>query len=158
MEKWRGTQVCDNSRKNKMKYNWEVKNLELLSVYAKDFIQIVKNPRIIAFDGEMGIGKTTFINALLKELGVSTFDGSPTFSIINEYQIKNSIKAYHIDCYRIKNQNEILELGLDELIEEPHYFFMEWAEKIATIFPKEVIWVYIRKNENSTTREISFEI
>lgn len=141
-----------------MKYNWEVRKLEELREIARDFIQILKKPRIIAFDGEMGIGKTTLISYLIKELRVNDFGGSPTFSIINEYKINENLKAYHIDCYRIKNEKEIFELGLDELIEEPNYFFIEWAEKIETIFPKEVIWVYIRKNENSTTREISFEI
>ncbi|NDE11754.1 MAG: tRNA (adenosine(37)-N6)-threonylcarbamoyltransferase complex ATPase subunit type 1 TsaE, partial [Chitinophagia bacterium] len=52
----------------------------------------------------------------------------------------------------------VLQLGLDELIEEPNYFFIEWAEIIAFILPKDVIWVYIRVTENSTTREISFEL
>jgi tRNA threonylcarbamoyladenosine biosynthesis protein TsaE len=141
-----------------MTYNWAVKSVSDLDHYAKKFIALFPEPKIIALSGEMGNGKTTFIHALLKEMGIVYFDGSPTFSLVNEYVINETKKAYHIDCFRIEHKNEVLQLGLDELIEEPNYFFIEWAEKIAFILPKDVIWVYIRITENSTTREISFEL
>jgi tRNA threonylcarbamoyladenosine biosynthesis protein TsaE len=141
-----------------MIYNWSAKSVSDLDDFAKKFITLFPEPKIFALSGEMGNGKTTFIHALLNQMGIASFDGSPTFSLVNEYLINNSKKAYHIDCFRIENKNEVLQLGLDELIEEPNYFFIEWAEKIAFILPKDVIWVYIRKTENSTTREISFEL
>ena len=106
----------------------------------------------------MGNGKTTFIAAVLKQMGITDFDGSPTFSLVNEYETNESKKVYHIDSYRIENNKQVVQLGLDELIDEPNYFFIEWAEKLSFILPKDVIWVYIRKNENSITREISFEL
>ena len=141
-----------------MMYNWVAKSVSDLDDFAKKFIALFPEPKIFALSGEMGNGKTTFIHALLNEMGIESFDGSPTFSLVNEYVINNSKKAYHIDCFRIERKNEVLQLGLDELIEEPNYFFIEWAEKIAFILPKDVIWVYIRITENSTTREISFEL
>ena len=141
-----------------MTYNWVVKSVSDLDDYAKKFIALFPEPKIFAISGEMGNGKTTFIHALLNEMGIVSFDGSPTFSLVNEYLINDSKKAYHIDCFRIESKNEVLLLGLDELIEEPNYFFIEWAEKITFILPKDVIWVYIRKTEKSTTREISFEL
>ena len=141
-----------------MTYNWVVKSVIDIDHYAKKFIALFPEPKIIALSGEMGNGKTTFIHALLKEMGIVSFDGSPTFSLVNEYEINQSKKVYHIDAYRIENNKQVLQLGLDELIDEPNYFFIEWAEKLVFILPKDVIWVYIRKNENSTTREISFEL
>ena len=141
-----------------MMYNWVAKSVSDLDDFAKKFIALFPEPKIFALSGEMGNGKTTFIHALLNEMGIVSFDGSPTFSLVNEYVINNSKKAYHIDCFRIERKNEVLQLGLDELIEQPNYFFIEWAEKIAFILPKDVIWVYIRITENSTTREISFEL
>ena len=141
-----------------MIYNWSAKSVSDLDDFAKKFITLFPEPKIFALSGEMGNGKTTFIHALLNQMGIASFDGSPTFSLVNEYLINNSKKAYHIDCFRIEHKNEVLQLGLDELIEEQNYFFIEWAEKIAFILPKDVIWVYIRKTENSTTREISFEL
>jgi len=90
--------------------------------------------------------------------GFETTEAVAPLKSVNEYVINETKKAYHIDCFRIEHKNEVLQLGLDELIEEPNYFFIEWAEKIAFILPKDVIWVYIRITENSTTREISFEL
>ena len=141
-----------------MMYNWVVKSVSDLDDFAKKFIALFPEPKIFALSGEMGNGKTTFIAAILNQMGITDFDGSPTFSLVNEYVIYETKKAYHIDCFRIERKNEVLQLGLDELIEQPNYFFIEWAEKLAFILPKDVIWVYIRKNENSITREISFEL
>ena len=141
-----------------MMYNWKVESVEDLDDYAKKFIALFPEPKIFALSAEMGNGKTTFIAAVLNQMGITDFDGSPTFSLVNEYEINKSKKVYHIDAYRIENNKQVLQLGLDELIDEPNYFFIEWAEKLAFILPKDVIWVYIRKNENSITREISFEL
>ena len=141
-----------------MMYNWKVESVMDLDDYAKKFISLFPEPKIFALSGEMGIGKTTFIGAILNQMGIADFDGSPTFSLVNEYVTNETKKVYHIDSFRIENNKQVLQLGFDELIDEPNYFFIEWGEKLAFILPKDVIWVYIRKNENSITREISFEI
>ena len=135
---------------------WKVNAIEELEAVAIEFLKLFPEPTIFAFDGEMGAGKTTFIAQILKQLGVQEIEGSPTYSIINEYEI-NSVKIYHLDCYRIEQRNEILNLGLDELLDEKAYFFIEWAEKIDFILPTNVIWVYIRNNEINNSREIAFQ-
>ena len=88
-----------------MMYNWVVKSVSDLDDFAKKFIALFPEPKIFALSGEMGNGKTTFIHALLNEMGIESFDGSPTFSLVNEYVINNSKKAYHIDCFRIERKN-----------------------------------------------------
>jgi tRNA threonylcarbamoyladenosine biosynthesis protein TsaE len=139
-----------------MDKRWKVDAIEELEAVASEFLSLFPTPTIFAFDGEMGAGKTTFINQLLKQFGIEEIEGSPTYSIINEYAI-NGLKIYHLDCYRIEQRNEILNLGLDELLDEKAYFFIEWAEKIDFILPTNVIWVYIRNNEINNSREITFQ-
>jgi tRNA threonylcarbamoyladenosine biosynthesis protein TsaE len=139
-----------------MDNRWKVDAIEELEAVALEFLGLFPTPTIFAFDGEMGAGKTTFITQLLKQFGIEEIEGSPTYSIINEYAI-NGLKIYHLDCYRIEQRNEILNLGLDELFDEKAYFFIEWAEKIDFILPTNVIWVYIRNNEINNSREIAFQ-
>lgn len=139
-----------------MNKQWKVDTIEELEVVAREFLELFPEPRIFAFDGEMGAGKTTFITQLLKQFGIEEIEGSPTYSIINEYTVKD-LKIYHLDCYRIEQRNEILNLGMDELLDEKAYFFIEWAEKIDFILPNNVIWVYIRNNEINNSREIAFQ-
>ena len=139
-----------------MDNRWKVDAIEELEAVASEFLSLFPTPTIFAFDGEMGAGKTTFITQLLKQFGIEEIEGSPTYSIINEYAI-NGLKIYHLDCYRIEQRNEILNLGLDELLDEKAYFFIEWAEKIDFILPTNVIWVYIRNNEINNSREIAFQ-
>jgi len=139
-----------------MEQRWNVASIKGLEAVACEFLQLFPEPTIFAFDGEMGAGKTTFITQLLKQLGVQEIEGSPTYSIINEYEI-NNVKIYHLDCYRIENKKEILNLGLNELLDEKAYFFIEWAEKIDFILPTNAIWVYIRCDEMNNSREIALQ-
>jgi tRNA threonylcarbamoyladenosine biosynthesis protein TsaE len=139
-----------------MKNRWKLASIDELEAVAIEFLQLFPTPTIFAFDGEMGAGKTTFITELLKQLDVQEIEGSPTYSIINEYE-RNSVKIYHLDCYRIESPNEIRNLGLDELLEEKAYFFIEWAEKIDFILPTNAIWVYIRCDETNNSREIALQ-
>ena len=82
------------------------------------------------FYGNMGAGKTTFIKALKNELQIIENVISPTFTIINKYSTKNGLNILHIDLYRIDNPNELIEIGLEDEIENCHYCFIEWAEKL----------------------------
>lgn len=75
-----------------MMYNWKVESVEDLDDYAKKFIALFPEPKIFALSGEMGNGKTTFIAAILNQMGITDFDGSPTFSLVNEYEINESKK------------------------------------------------------------------
>ncbi|MFG6687001.1 tRNA (adenosine(37)-N6)-threonylcarbamoyltransferase complex ATPase subunit type 1 TsaE [Mariniflexile sp. HNIBRBA6329] len=90
------------------------------------------NSKTLLFHGEMGVGKTTLIKALVKELGGNDEVSSPTFSIVNEYELKKD-KIFHFDLYRIKNLEEAYNFGIEDYLDAGHWVFIEWPEKIETI-------------------------
>lgn len=92
--------------------------------------------KVIRIDGDMGTGKTTLISSLCKSLGVKETISSPTFPLVNTYHIGNE-KIYHFDFYRLKNENEAIDFGLEEYLESGNICFMEWAEKISSHLPLE---------------------
>jgi tRNA threonylcarbamoyladenosine biosynthesis protein TsaE len=98
---------------------------------------IAQNPnKVILFNGEMGVGKTTLIKKLCSILGVEGATSSPTFSLVNEYKtIENQI-VYHFDCYRLKSETEALDMGIDEYLYSGNWCFIEWSEKIETLIPE----------------------
>jgi len=119
-----------------------------------------KNAFIIALKGELGGGKTTFLQGFAGGLGIKEKILSPTFVIIKKFTIKNKTQHptpntyYHIDCYRIKKSKEILDLGFKEIISNPQNIVaIEWADKIKKILPKSVFWIKF-KFINEKTREI----
>ena len=97
---------------------------------------IAENPyKVIIFNGQMGVGKTTLIKALAKTLGVKDATSSPTFSLVNEYQAVGGQYVYHFDVYRLKSEAEALDMGIDEYLYSGHWCFIEWAEKIPNLLP-----------------------
>ena len=99
--------------------------------------------KVIALHGEMGAGKTTFVHAMGEVLGVKEIVSSPTFSIINEYRAKDNQTIYHIDLYRLKNDAEIFQSGVEECLYSGNLCFVEWPERAKNIFPPETLHVYI---------------
>jgi len=85
----------------------------------------------------MGVGKTTFIKALSKALGVKDATSSPTFSLVNEYEAENRKLVYHFDVYRLKNEAEAYDMGIDEYLYSGEWCFIEWAEKIPSLIPQQ---------------------
>jgi tRNA threonylcarbamoyladenosine biosynthesis protein TsaE len=97
-----------------------------------------KNPKkVILFHGSMGVGKTTLIKHLAKNLGVNEATSSPTFSLVNEYQIAINQYIYHFDMYRLKNEMEAMDMGIDEYLYSGNWCFIEWAENIPNLIPEE---------------------
>jgi tRNA threonylcarbamoyladenosine biosynthesis protein TsaE len=109
-----------------MKIEFDLNEIDLVAAKI-----IAHNPKkIILFNGEMGSGKTTFIKALCKEIGITSPTSSPTFSLVNEYQSTTNQVVYHFDMYRLKDQNEALDMGIDEYLCSGNWCFIEWPEKI----------------------------
>ncbi|MDO8676300.1 MAG: tRNA (adenosine(37)-N6)-threonylcarbamoyltransferase complex ATPase subunit type 1 TsaE [Candidatus Azambacteria bacterium] len=103
---------------------------------------LLKTALVIALEGDLGSGKTTFIQGLAKELGVKENVLSPTFVIQKDFSLslKNFRNFYHIDAYRLKNSNELLDLGFEDLIKNSeNLIVIEWADKIRRILPKHII-------------------
>ncbi len=111
--------------------------------------------KTLCFHGEMGAGKTTLIKALVKELGVSSTTSSPTFSIVNEY-FSNSgdLMAYHFDFYRLNDETEALDIGLEDYLYSNVWTFIEWPNKIEAYLPQETTNIYLEVLA-SNNREIS---
>jgi tRNA threonylcarbamoyladenosine biosynthesis protein TsaE len=93
--------------------------------------------KVILFNGEMGVGKTTFIKAFARQLGVKDATSSPTFSLVNEYQTADKQYVYHFDVYRLKSESEALDMGIDEYLYSGNWCCIEWAEKIPNLIPME---------------------
>jgi tRNA threonylcarbamoyladenosine biosynthesis protein TsaE len=99
---------------------------------------LAENPKkILLFNGSMGVGKTTLIKSLAKKLGVTDATSSPTFSLVNEYQINDNQYIYHFDVYRLKNEMEALDMGIDEYLYSGNWCFIEWPENIPNLIPEE---------------------
>ena len=99
---------------------------------------LVQNPKkIILFNGEMGVGKTTLIKQLCKNIVVEDATSSPTFSLVNEYYTPNNQIVYHFDFYRLNKETEALDMGVDDYLYSGNWCFIEWSEKIASLIPEE---------------------
>ena len=118
--------------------------LENIEGAAKEFISFTKNYKIITFSGELGAGKTTFINAVCKALGVREPVTSPTYALIQQYNKGNNTPLYHMDFYRIKNKEEAIDAGIEECLLTGELCMVEWPEKAFSLFPPETVSVSIQ--------------
>lgn len=123
--------------------NVPVKNITELGSAAEKLISFAGKEKIFLFYGDLGAGKTTLIQLVCKYLGAAGHITSPTFSIVNEYQATSS-KIYHFDFYRLKKQEEALDMGYEEYFYSGSYCFIEWPEKIAGLLPEHHIRVDIQ--------------
>jgi tRNA threonylcarbamoyladenosine biosynthesis protein TsaE len=123
--------------------NLPVKNVDELDEAAKQLIAFAGGETIFLFYGDMGAGKTTLIKSLCKCLGADENITSPTFSIVNEY-VGKSARIFHFDFYRLKNQDEALDMGYEEYFYSGNYCFIEWPEKISRLLPPHYIRIDIQ--------------
>jgi tRNA threonylcarbamoyladenosine biosynthesis protein TsaE len=105
-------------------------NLEEMQTAAKAFLSAFPQGVHVAVYGEMGAGKTTFIQCICNELGLS-FAGSPTFSLVNEYTLPGGKKLFHFDLYRLNSKAELNAIGFEEYLDSGHYLFIEWPQLAA---------------------------
>jgi tRNA threonylcarbamoyladenosine biosynthesis protein TsaE len=125
-----------------------VSALEELPALARKLLLFAGEHRVFVFYGEMGTGKTTFIKALCKELGVAVTVSSPTFSIVNEYEYPYGL-VYHFDFYRLKDQSEAFDMGYEEYFYSGEYCLIEWPEKIPDLIPDQVVKVNLELTVNN---------
>ena len=106
--------------------------------------------RVFAFDGQMGAGKTTFIKSLCEAMGTEDIVNSPTFAIVNVYDVEQPYKGevYHFDCYRLKDIREAMDFGAEEYLYSGNYCFIEWPDIIERLLPEDTIYIRIRPMEN----------
>ncbi|WP_339610233.1 tRNA (adenosine(37)-N6)-threonylcarbamoyltransferase complex ATPase subunit type 1 TsaE [uncultured Planktosalinus sp.] len=103
----------------------------------------------LLFYGDMGVGKTTLIKEIVKQLGYSDVVNSPTFSLVNEYEVKND-KLYHFDFYRVNDEKEALDIGIEEYFYSDYWNFIEWPEKISRILPNHKNDIIVTQNNDGT--------
>ncbi|MEM1336467.1 MAG: tRNA (adenosine(37)-N6)-threonylcarbamoyltransferase complex ATPase subunit type 1 TsaE [Bacteroidota bacterium] len=123
---------------------------------AKDLLHIPS--RVFCFYGAMGVGKTTLVKAMIRELGGQDPGHSPTFNLVNEYVNKHgAVIAYHFDFYRITSEAEALDLGLEEYFSRGVHIFIEWPEKIPNLLPKGHLAIRLQFIDKTTRRIEYFE-
>ena len=130
-------------------------SLDNINEVAKSFWKAAEGKTVFAFHGLMGAGKTTFIHALCDAKGVKDVVGSPTFSIINEYEYEcegTKKVLFHMDLYRIKDEEEALRAGVEDALFSGYICLVEWPEKAPAIFPDGTIHVYIELVTDGTRR------
>ncbi|KYP16441.1 tRNA (adenosine(37)-N6)-threonylcarbamoyltransferase complex ATPase subunit type 1 TsaE [Flavihumibacter sp. CACIAM 22H1] len=123
-----------------------------LPAVAKKLVTEIGTPMVVALDAPMGAGKTTLVHAICDVLGVKDPVGSPTFSIINEYSSVHGL-VYHIDCYRLKSEEEAVDAGVEDCLEGQNWCFVEWAEKIPHLLPDDFARIRL-KVLDPETREL----
>ncbi|HAF29843.1 MAG TPA: tRNA (adenosine(37)-N6)-threonylcarbamoyltransferase complex ATPase subunit type 1 TsaE [Bacteroidales bacterium] len=127
-----------------------LKSLADLNIIADKFLRLMRDKKVFAFFGPMGVGKTTFIKALCNELGVIEIVTSPTFALVNEYQTGKGDVIFHFDFYRIEKIEEVFDFGYEDYFFSGNYCFIEWPDKVAEILPKEVVFVQMVENSDGS--------
>ncbi|MBN2742861.1 tRNA threonylcarbamoyladenosine biosynthesis protein TsaE [Breznakibacter xylanolyticus] len=116
-----------------------------INMVAANFLAQYPTHRILAFRGDMGVGKTTFIKALCHELGVTDVVNSPSFAIVNEYETAHHNIIYHFDFYRLKNMDEAYDMGYEDYLYSGNYCFLEWPDKIESLLPDQRLDLYFEE-------------
>ena len=133
----------------------KLSSLNRIDEAAEAFLRKSEDTPVVAFSGELGAGKTTFIQALCRQLGVETEVNSPTFALINEYFTMDGESIYHFDLYRIEDPAELFDMGYEEYFFSGARCYIEWPEKASHLIPPEALMVRINVQPDGS-REIIF--
>ena len=123
--------------------------LNEISKIAQLIIDSASN-KVLLFYGEMGVGKTTLIKEIVRQLGVNDVVSSPTFSLVNEYLSLQGETIYHFDFYRINNEEEALDMGVDEYFDSANWCLVEWPENVKNLVPLNAVKISLSLNEDQT--------
>ncbi len=123
-----------------------------LPLVAKQFVKQIAKSKIWAFYAPMGAGKTTFIQAVCKELAINETVNSPTFSIVNEYKSLVVGTVYHMDWYRLKDAEEAINAGIEDILLSGNICFIEWPEKATNLLPETSVAVFMEVLDDVTRR------
>ena len=126
--------------------------LDKIGAAAQQILAESAGYRVLALHGEMGAGKTTFVKALCKEMGVSDNISSPTFSIINQYKTEAGEVIYHMDLYRLQNEAEAFSSGVEDCLLSGNTCLVEWPEKAKGIFPEDTLHLYFTSLDTATRK------
>ena len=135
---------------------YSVTSVDSLKPIAVELLALFHESHIVALEGQMGAGKTTFVQQVLKSMGIEELDGSPTYSLINQYESPFYGTVYHLDLYRLNSLEEIFDIGIEELLYQKCICLIEWPEKMIELLPDNTIWVYLRV-EDDLSRTITIK-
>ena len=126
----------------------EINGINDLERAATEFIEKTGAGKVYAFYGAMGAGKTTLISEIVRQLGSGEEANSPTFSIVNVYDTENWGRIFHLDCYRLEDDEEAFDMGIEDYLNSGNTCFIEWPEKVEGFLPPETVVVTITANED----------
>lgn len=126
-----------------------IDTLEELTPAVADLLKEIGEATVVAFYGEMGAGKTTIINEMCRQLGVIGEGSSPTYSLVNQYLTADGETIYHFDCYRLKDEFEALDIGIEEYLDSGDRCFIEWPEKIVNLLPESCVRVEVKVSQET---------
>lgn len=121
---------------------------------SQELLTLFGEHKVIAFEGEMGSGKTTLIKAICNCLNVVDNVSSPTFAIVNEYFTEDGQTIYHFDFYRLKNLHEAMDIGAEEYFYSGSFCLIEWPDKVEDILPEDTLTISIKKGDASPEHRI----
>lgn len=122
-------------------------SLNELNTIAKEIIEVAKH-KVLLFNGDMGVGKTTLIKEICSVLGVNDVAHSPTFSLVNEYQTEKNETVYHFDFYRIEDEEEAYDIGVEDYFYSNNWCFIEWPNNVKNLLPLDAVTVDISLLDN----------
>ncbi len=139
-----------------MNKTFDIEHVDQLGEVANQIATLSEDNSVIVFNGEMGAGKTTLINQVCKLLKVISPISSPTYGIVNTYERESGDDVFHFDFYRLADEMEAVQSGLDEMLDSGNICLIEWAERILKLLPMNYVRVNISiTGENSRKIEIT---